>query len=231
MVFPIMSLASRLNCLGRGLQFTFSVSILGVITCLMILLGSTPALAADHLEAPFVRQDGRTDINDVFIFHPGNPQDLSRIVLGMTVNPAAGVMSSTRFNENAIYDLLIDQNGDAIEDLVFRVVFSSPISGGEQQLNVSLIQSNGSTELLAAGLTEAVIEGGRDSLVFAGVRDDPFFFDNDRFNAGATFCFDPPPGGVGDNFFVGLNVSAIVIEVPTSVLGSGQIGFWGVTRA
>ncbi len=202
-----------------------------LLTIGLFLWPWAPAWAADHLEAPLVRLDGRTDINDVFIFHPGDPQDLSRIVLGMTVNPAAGIMSPTRFNENAIYDLLIDQTGDAFEDLIFRVVFASPVSGGEQQLNVNLIQSDGSTELLAAGSTETVIQGGRDSLVFAGVRDDPFFFDNDRFNAGATFCFETPPGGVGDNFFLGLNVSTIVIEVPTSVLGSGQIGFWGVTRA
>lgn len=205
-----------------------TVLLIGVI---LWIFQSFPAQAADHLEAPFVRQDGRTDINDVYIFHPGNPQNLDRTVMAMTVNPAAGAMSPTRFSENALYDFLIDQNGDAIEDQIFRVVFGSSSSGGDQALNVILIQPNGSTELLASGSTETIIQGNRNSLVFAGVRDDPFFFDFDRFNAGASFCFDPPPGGVGDDFFLGLNVSAIVIEVPTTLLGSSQIGFWGVTRA
>ncbi len=231
----ISSLASQIvTTLATVPTHLRRILILGKLLLIMgilLIIQASPVQAADHLEAPFVRLDGRTDINDVYVFHPGNPQNLNRIVLALTVNPDAGVTSPDRFSENAIYDLLIDQNGDAIEDLIFRTVFASPDSGGDQEFNLFLIQSDGSSELLAAGPTDVIVQGGQDSLVFAGLRDDPFFFDEQRFAAGATFCFDPPPNGVGDNFFFGFNVSTVVIEVPTSLLGSGQVGIWGVTRA
>ncbi len=202
----------------------------GLMAPLLLILAalsfvcSSPAHAADHLDAPFVRQDGQTDINDMYIFHPGSPQDLSRTVLVMTVNPAAGVNSPTSFSTNATYDFLIDQNGDAREDLTFRAGFSG--GGSSQQITLSL-EDNGSSQILASGPVETTIQGSGGVLLFAGVRDDPFFFDLDGFNDGLAFC----NGIVGEDFFLGLNVSAIVIDVPSSLLGSGQIGFWGVTRA
>jgi hypothetical protein len=54
------------------------------------------------------------------------------------------------------------------------------------------------------------------------VFDDPFFFD---LNAFLTVDFCNP----GTNFFNGLNISAIVLEVPSSWLGSSNIGVWART--
>ena len=51
-------------------------------------------------------------------------------------------------------------------------------------------------------------------VVRADVFDDPFFFDLAAFKNGLQFC----PGGVGTDFFLGLNTSAIVVEVPKWVL-------------
>lgn len=210
-------------------QVFLSLIWLAILTVgLPLSLGATPVWAADHLEAPFIRQDGRTDINDVFIFHPGDPQDIRRTVIAMTVNPAAGMVSPTRFSENAAYDLLIDQDGDAVEDLIFRTTFFTPTFGADQQLVVQMIVPDQSAEVLARGATERALRGNRNIRVFAGTRDDPFYFDFDGFNNGADFCFGE---GSRENFFVGMNISAIVIELPTSLLGSQQIGFWGVTRA
>jgi len=56
----------------------------------------------------------------------------------------------------------------------------------------------------------------------AGVFDDPFFFDLTGFLA-LNFC------SPGTNFFAGLNISAIVLEVPSSLFGSHTIGVWART--
>ena len=58
------------------------------IAALAMVLGlaALGAGAADHLDAPLVRTDGRLDINDVYTFAHGE-----HTVLAMTVNPAAGV--------------------------------------------------------------------------------------------------------------------------------------------
>jgi hypothetical protein len=76
-----------------------------------------------------------------------------------------------------------------------------------------------------SGNTGENVEDGGVSL-FAGLRDDPFFFDLNAFKAGLAFR------NPGNNFFAGLNVSAIVVEVPASdflASGSTGAGVWGVT--
>jgi hypothetical protein len=70
---------------------------------------------------------------------------------------------------------------------------------------------------------------------YAGLRDDPFFFDLGGYldilskEAGKSFlgCTSPRT-----DFFAGKNVSAIVLELPASMLtrpGSSQIGVWSAT--
>jgi hypothetical protein len=200
------------------------IEVLGllVIAAVAALL-TIPAMSADHLDAPAVKKDGRIDINDVYAFHPGSPQNLGRTVLAMTVNPAAGVISGTTFRAGANYEFLIDKDGDAKQDGIVRVQFDAP-SGGQQAYKVHVIRGNDGN-VVFNGTTGQVIESdGVKS--FAGLRDDPFFFDLANFNNGATFCGSGLP--VSD-FFLGLNTSAIVIELPTSMLGAGPAGVWGRT--
>ena len=72
-----------------------------------------------------VKNDGRIDINDVYVFHPGSPQDRRRTVLAMTVNPAAGVISGTTFRAGANYEFLIDKDGDAKDEGKVRIQFDA----------------------------------------------------------------------------------------------------------
>ena len=199
------------------------------LTVLALVIGpaAIPTRAADHLDAPFVKKDGRIDINDVYVFHPGSPQDLSRTVLAMTVNPAAGVISGTRLRPGALYEILIDTDGDAVQDIAYRLKFS----GGKDQ-KVHLKRAEGAQALrgnsgqqIAQGQVEETIPVAGGGSLFVGLRDDPFFFDLANFNNGATFCGAGLP--VSD-FFLGLNTTAIVLEVPTSELGS-SVGVWART--
>jgi hypothetical protein len=184
---------------------------------------AVPSQAADHLDAPAVKKDGRLDINDVYVFHPGAPgsQDLSRTVLAMTVNPAAGVISGQTFSDKVRYEFLIDMDGDARQDETIIVTFGKRRSDGRQTLRVRTLIGE-RTFFIAKGFTDETIEGRFGVRVWAGLRDDPFFFDLNSFNDGATFC------QAGDSdFFQGLNVSAIVIDLPTG--DTTQAGVWGRT--
>ncbi len=139
----------------------------------------------------------------------------------MTVNPAAGVISGTTFRAGANYEFLIDKDGDAKAEGTVRVQFQAP-SGGHQRYKVHVIRGNDGN-VVFRGTTNQIVESNGVK-AYAGTRDDPFFFDLASFNAGATFC---EPGD--SDFFLGLNTSAIVIELPTSMLGSGPVGVWGRT--
>ena len=209
---------------ARQVRRLIRIEVLGLLAVAAIAaLVTIPAFSADHLDAPTTKKDGRTDINDVYVFHPGSPQqNLSKTVLAMTVNPLAGVRSGTTFRAGANYELLIDTDGDAKAEITVRTQFSA-VDNGQQDYRVHVIRGNDGN-VMVRGTTNQVVE--QDGVkTFAGLRDDPFFFDLAAFNAGAAFC----PGGVGTDFFLGLNTSAIVVEVPTSMIGSGPVGVWGRT--
>ncbi len=185
------------------------------------------ASAADHLDAPTVKTNGAIDINDVYVFEGSDP---ANTVLSFDVNPAAGVISGTSFDPAAAYLINVDTDADAVEDLTYEFTFAAE-AGGTQAYTVTL---NGAP--FAAGVTganTAVATGGQ---VFAGLVDDPFFFDLDGF---VNFKTELLAGNGIDlsqicdtdpdvNFFSGFNASAIVLEVPDGDLG-GTIGVWAET--
>lgn len=213
------------------------LSALTALTIVALALVFGPAAvgtsAADHGDGPRFTLgggNGDVDINDVYVFHPGAPgsQDLSRTVLVMTTHPAAGVLSGTAYRPNTGYDFQIDLNGNGKTDVVIQATFERPRRDGSQKVKISWAGPDGNFTI-ARGETNEILTGrgrARDAKAFAGLADDPFFFDLANFNNGATFC------GAGlpvTDFFTGLNTNAIVVEVPTSWFSSSTIGIWGRT--
>ena len=184
--------------------------------------------AADHLDAPgLTSPNGEllTDLNDVYAFVPsGKP---NRTALIMTSNPAAGVFGPAGFDPHASYIFNIDTNGDANRDVVYRVLFGPTRADGSQnfrlfskRLHADTVETRGRT-----GRTSKI--NGGPGRITAGTYDDPFFFDLDAFlgTGGRAFC----DGGEAD-FFPGLNVNAIVIQVPRKTFDARDIGVWASTR-
>ncbi len=196
----------------------------GLMTAAIVATG--PVNAADHLEAPLVQADGRTDINDVYAFQsPTNPDNT---VLMMTVNPGAGILSPTTFDNRSTYQFRIDTDNDARAEKTIRVRFGRERADGTQTYTIRGIRGGG------RGVTGEVTELPRGGFATVGTFDDPFFFDFQAFQdqvkgAGGsrTFCDNN-----ATDFFAGLNVSAIVLELPTSSLiaRSDNIGVWAETR-
>jgi Domain of unknown function (DUF4331) len=208
---------------ARGVRKLIRIEVLGLLAAAAVAaLAAIPAFSADHLDAPTVKHDGRIDINDVYVFHPGSPQDLSKTVLAMTVDPAAGVISGTTFRPDTKYEFLVDTNGDAKADITVRTQFSDVV-GGQQKYHVHVFKGNSGNVNVNGTTNQNVAHDGLKT--FAGLRDDPFFFDLAAFNRGADFCH----AGLTNDFFRGLNGAAIVVELPTSMLGSGPVGVWGRT--
>jgi len=204
------------------------LAVLGLMAAALIIgPAAISTRAADHLDAPLVATDGRLDINDVYAFQ--SPSDAAHTVLIMTVNPLAGVLSPTSFPPSASYDIKVDTNGDAREDMTYKVTFSEPDGSGAQSVMLRCVPASrcgaGGGATLATGQTGEDIPVNGGGTLRADVFDDPFFFDLIAFRNGLAFC----PGGVGTNFFAGLNVTAIVLELPSAMLG-GDIGVWARTE-
>jgi len=190
---------------------------------------------ADHLDAPGLTspaKDTRVDITDHYAFQ--KPGDSSRTVLITNVNPLAPTHAD-EFRSDAIYETLVDTDGDAIPNIAFRYRFT-PKKHGKQLARVTRAQLNGQVEdghvhgdehalVEAAPVSfgsQAIISNGPDHTgvrFFAGFRSDPFFFDLVGFLHGFAFT--------GSDFFVDKNVFGIALELPNGLLGANpKIGVW-----
>jgi len=197
----------------RNLLFTMAA----VLFCPLMA-----ANAADHLDAPNlqVAGTGDKDLNDLYAFQsPTNPDNS---VLILTVNPFAGQVnplgtqtSGTTFSDMVEYQFQIDNDGDQVADVTYATTFAAPVAG--QQAFTTL--RNGGA--FAAGTTGANATATVGGTITAGLFDDPFFFDFGGFLNGLMFT--------GDDTFAGANVSAIVLEVPSSDLGGSSLGVWART--
>ena len=82
----------------------------------------------------------------------------------------------------------------------------------------------------AYGAMPSTGTGNNGMKVYAGPRDDPFFFDLVRFKeivAGTQTAFRMP----GVDTFAGTNIMAIVVELPKSLLGTAQtINVWAESK-
>lgn len=174
----------------------------------LVVTFTSPALAADHLDSPSVQADHSVDINDLYAFQ--SPSNSNNIVLVMTVNPLAGVLSGTAFNPRAVYEFGIDLDADAKPDYAYRFYFSSPRRGSQRFVVVDISGRPG-----GAGRTGSASRLRGGGQVTAGIFDDPFFFDLAGFNNGLQFT--------GTDFFAGANVSAIVLEVPRGNIPANNI--------
>jgi hypothetical protein len=193
--------------------------------------------AADHADTPALTGK-TTDITDVYAFQG---QTTSNMVLVVNtqglLTPAASATAA--FDNNTMIEVNIDNNNDNVEDLVLQCVFNNgtmyvygpikpSITGSKSVVEGSATASVGVTPY---GASTPVVATQNSLTVFAGPRDDPFFFDLDQFKkilAGTASSFNNP----GNDSFKGTNVMSIVIELPKSMLGAtnGKVNIWAEAK-
>ena len=150
--------------------------------------------ASDHQDTPEVELSPRMDLNDVWAF-PGSSD--SRIVLAMTLSSplTPSTTAAARFDPNALYQIKIDNTGDAREDLVFQVLFDDSTNAQGQIVGAQRVsvlgpiapRDTGADNRLAAtqpaltGTLGTTFGSATAMQVFAGPRDDPFYIDLEQF--------------------------------------------------
>jgi hypothetical protein len=184
--------------------------------------------AADHIDAPAVTNMS-TDITDFYAFQ--SPASSSNMVF--VVN-SQGLLSPTSsataaFDSNTMLEINIDNSGDNVEDLVIQCVFEDgkvkiygPIKPKATGKTSELMTSATLTEaqITAYTATSPTIGNTNNIKVFAGPRDDPFFFDLTSYKA---ILAGTQPGGFnspGADTFAGTNVMSVVVELPKTLLGT-----------
>lgn len=186
---------------------------------LLPLCMALPALAADHVEAPGTRADPAGDIADFYSWHTVD----GRIVAVVTFDGGRIPGAAATYDEDVLYGVHIDRDGDAISDHDIWIRFGQNPSG-DWGMHVRGLPGRAHPLI---GPVETVLGRGV-SRAWAGLRDDPFFFDETGFIntlQTATLSF------TGADDFVGLNTTAIVLEMPTAVAsgGSNTVQMWTTT--
>ena len=233
--------------------------LLGVVG-ILATVGTGPIFvgAADHLDAPTAKHNPQIDITDLYAFKSG-----AGTTLVLNVNPLTtpGNSKTARFSTNALYELKVDTNGDAVADIAYRVKFEDTrkTSDGRVVQTYKIRRATGASArlnqwggvYLGSGSTTPYQRTNRVTALsygvkgFAGVRDDPFFFDLAGFVQfkgellmGNT-TLGAPGGGAGSllggftgtDTFAGTNVSSIAIWVPDRLMGGTgrNVGIWAAT--
>jgi hypothetical protein len=190
-----------------------------------------------HYSGPnfgFPHGDARLDFTDLYAFP--KPSDSSKSVLIMNVHPSAsvdppGTTTAEPFSTEALYELKIDTDGDAVANLAYRVRFFASERGTQTATlrRVEGAQAAGTADAGQIIVERAPVSTGREASVtdagdyrfFAGWRSDPFFFDVQGALNNLQFT--------GDDFFADKDVCSIAIELPNSALGTGKVGLWART--
>jgi hypothetical protein len=190
-----------------------------------------------HYSGPdfgFPQGDARLDLTDLYAFP--KPGEADKSILIMNVHPSAvvdppGPTTTEPFSPEALYELRIDTDGDAVADVTFRVRFSSSEDGSQ----TATVRRVGGAQTAGTGdggqiiVEAAPVSTGRNARVtdaggyrfFAGWRSDPFFFDTRGALNDLQFT--------GDDFFIDKDVCSIVLEMPNSALGPKRVGLWART--
>ena len=193
--------------------------------------------AADHIDTPAVTGQS-SDITDLYVFRG---QDVNNLVFVANTQGllAPGATAAAKFDENTVIEFNIDNNADNIEDLVIQCKYDAasnsmqvygPVAPSEKGTRSKLEGSVKASAVVTAYGAAPIIGTGGGIKVFAGPRDDPFFFDLNRYKAilaGTAPGFNNP----GTDTFAGTNVLSIVVEVPKTLLGTAaSINVWVETK-
>ncbi len=213
-----------------------------LITALIAAAVTTGGIiyAADHVDTPAVTATA-SDITDLYVFRGANTANLV-FVANTQGLLTPGSTGAAKFDENTVIEFNIDNTGDNIEDLVIQCKYDAA-SGTMQVYGPIAPSEKGTRSKLEGSVTASVAvstypgaavtaTGSTGIQVFAGPRDDPFFFDLNQFKkilAGTASNFNNP----GTDAFAGTNVLSVVLEVPKTLIPAGpggNINVWLETK-
>ncbi len=195
-----------------------------------------------HLDSPLAREDIRLDITDLYVFRG----ETGTVFVINVCHSIFGEIPSPGYHPEGMYEFKVDLNGDAVEDLTYRITFDERDSAGKQRFVLRRIAGTEAVDPGAEG--EVVVRGttGDTATTPSGLRlrtgkaGDPFWIEPDVLHAVGHALQDGTKVDLGDwtptkarNLFAGHTIYSIVLEVPDQDLLSTttgkRIGVWAVS--
>jgi hypothetical protein len=183
-------------------------------TCLALLAASAlivvaggPASASSHREGPFISNQPKVDGTDLYLFrsYEAGRQDYVTVMANyIPFQDPQGGPNFYQFDQNGLYEIHFDNNGDGKEDITFQFRFKNTSKAlalpvGDKQVKIPLINSGTIDDVNPATLnvretyTIDMIRSERRSGTPAAVTN----------IAGGAREFDKPVDNIGDKTFGG----------------------------
>ncbi len=212
----------------------FCVAALGVVSFLTGFWRD--AQAADHAEAPAVAHDAGADIADVYTFL--DPNNADNVILIMTLHGFVAPQENVNlgyFDPEVLFRFELETTGDAKPDEFVDVQFAPRTSTSTGQVATIKLPNKQSFTAVStrASLADAapapVLTTNENGIVFfAGLTDDPFFFDIPAFNRFVASVLGGEPDATqflrGRDSFAGYNIPAIALSIPASLIELEPVG-------
>ena len=223
------------------------------------VLAAAQLMAADHAEAPAVSSvaDKSVDIADVYLFRAEKPNTIVAMVTfggvssGGNTPPRNPIEEGGTYDPDVLYAFSIDTDPDDDGDNIVaeHTIYARFGFDGDGNAAVKMENVPGVAAPIV-GPVETIVTSPEGFRVYAGLRDDPFFFDTVGFGQtlnsigrveafAGPFAEDLEPlDDSGDlcfsterDTFGFRNLTAIVFEMDARVAtqGGNRIRFWGTT--
>lgn len=120
-----------------------------LLAAAVVAAPSITAQASSHREAPFITETPKVDGTDFYMFtsYEAGRQDYVTLIANYhPLQDAYGGPNYFSMDPNALYEIHVDNNGNAIEDVTFQFRFNNTLKDtqlniGGQQVSIPLIQS------------------------------------------------------------------------------------------
>jgi hypothetical protein len=196
-----------------------------------------------HLDSPIARQDIRLDITDLYVFRG----ETGTVFAINVCHSIFGPIPAPGYHPEGMYEFKVDLNGDAVEDLTYRIKFKERDEHGKQTYTVWRLRGADAADpeaagtVVAKGITDEFLATPTGLRVWAGKAGDPFWIEPDvlhavghAFQDGTLINLSGWDSSRAKNLFAGHTVHSIVLEIPDKELladagGSRRIGVWAVS--
>jgi hypothetical protein len=154
-----------------------------------------PGRASSHREAPLISADPQADTTDVYAFvSPDDPNTVTLISSWLPFENPQGGPNFYGFGENVQYDFKIDNSGDGVEDITYRLQFTNQIKNPNTFLygTGQILSLDSANRNFSQTYTVSRIEAGQTVLTAGPM---PTMYDN------VGYATTPDYGGRGSGIF------------------------------
>jgi hypothetical protein len=189
-----------------------------------------------HFDTKLAREDPSLNICDFYLFDG----PLGKTAMAMTVNPDVGLSAPDTLHPEGLYAFRFDLNGDAKEEVTFKFRFGEPrheLGSEHTHIQQFVVRKATGDDALRGDAGESLVEAetglvatNSDIRAYVGTAPELFaantgfgtfmtaFYKDQRYDKDAFLHQQNP--------FARRNVTAIVLEVSSELIGHGRVNAW-----